>query len=398
MTALSLRAAPLPAAGTAATVIRAVRAWQLAPQPEGFPPDLPQPVAAAAGAPPAGPAWAEHRTRFAVELVGDGVSGWQAPVSEPVARIIADDLARGLIGHDAAAPRRLAYRKTTGRHRSGPHAQQAASAIELACWDLASRAAGVSVTALLGGTVRTTVPAYATALGLDPCHPAAPDAAAWIAAAGFWGQKWPLPKQLILAGPKAVAKTLGPLREAAGEGRFMVDGLSRCRVDQAIGLLPVFADLDVAFVEDLVPPGTWAWHRLRSAAAGVALAAGEQAVDTTEQLRLLTGDGVDVWQVDPGWSGGLARALHTTELASGLGMATFPHGDRLPAALALAGTCCRDMIPAVEWHLTVEPLRQEIFAAPLQVDNGALPVRTGPGLAERLDLPPGTSAMEVTGP
>ncbi|MEV7004723.1 hypothetical protein AB0N62_45255 [Streptomyces sp. NPDC093982] len=42
-------------------------------------------------------------------------------------------------------------------------------------------------------------------------------------------------------------------------------------------------------------------------------------------------------------------------------MRPFPHGDRLPAALALAGTCCRDEIPAVEWHLTLEPLRQQIF-------------------------------------
>ncbi|MFE4054924.1 enolase C-terminal domain-like protein [Streptomyces sp. NPDC059096] len=397
MTALTLPT-DLPATGSVTTVIRAVRAWQLAPQPAGLPQGLPEPIAAAVGEPPAGPAWAENRTRFAIEIVGDGVSSWQAPVSETVAQIIADDLAHGLIGHDAAAPRRLAYRKKTGRHRSGPHARQAASTIELACWDLASRAAGVSVTALLGGTIRTAVPAYATALGLDPTHPAAPEAAAWITEAGFWGQKWPLPKQLILAGPKAVAKTLSPLREAGGNGRFMVDALGRCRLDDAMRLLPVLADLDVTFIEDLLPPGTWAWHRLRSAGAGVALAAGEHAVDEAEQVHLLTGDAVDVWQVDPGWSGGLARSLHTTELAADLGMPTFPHGDRLPAALALAGTCCRDKIPAVEWHLTLEPLRQEIFSIPLRTENGMLPVRTAPGLAEPLNLPPGATAMEVTGP
>ncbi|MDW6058191.1 hypothetical protein SAZ11_08830 [Streptomyces sp. FXJ1.4098] len=65
------------------------------------------------------PAWAEHRTRFAIELVGDGVSGWQAPVGETVAQMATGDLAAGLIGHDAAARRRLAYRKKTGRHSSG---------------------------------------------------------------------------------------------------------------------------------------------------------------------------------------------------------------------------------------------------------------------------------------
>ncbi|KIZ15377.1 enolase C-terminal domain-like protein [Streptomyces natalensis] len=393
------RTVPAPARTAASlTVIRGVRAWQLSPQPAGLPYGLPESLAAAASELPAGPAWAEHRTRFAIELVGDGISGWQAPVGETVAQIIVDDLAAGLIGHDAAAPRRLAYRKKTGRHRSGAHARQAASAVELACWDLASRATRVSVTALLGGTVRHTVPAYASALGLDPAHPAAPEAAAWITKSGFWGQKWPLTKQLIHAGPGAVAKALTPIRQAAGECRFMVDGLGRCRLDEAMRLLPVLADLQVAFAEELLPPGSWSWHRLRAAGAGVPLAAGEHAVDEAEQVRLLAGGGVDVWQVDPGWSGGLARSLHTTELAADLGMATFPHGDRLPAALALAGACCRDKIPAVEWHLTLEPLRQQIFSGSVRVEGGRLAVRSVPGLTEVPRLPEKTPVLEVTAP
>src|SRR5262245_39783209 len=101
MTALTVPA-PARTAAAAATVIRTVRAWRLPPQPAGLPPGLPEPLAAAAGEPPAGPAWAEHRTRFAIELVGDVVSGWQAPVGETVAQIVTDDLAAGLIGHDAA--------------------------------------------------------------------------------------------------------------------------------------------------------------------------------------------------------------------------------------------------------------------------------------------------------
>ncbi|MFI6350252.1 enolase C-terminal domain-like protein [Streptomyces sp. NPDC050560] len=381
----------------ASTVIRSVRAWQLPAQSDGLPHGLPEAVVAAVGRPPAGPSWAEHRVRFAIELVGDGVSGWQAPLGETAMQIIVDDLAPGLIGHDVTAPRRLAYRKKAGRHRHGAHARQAASAVELACWDLASRVSGVGVSTLLGGAVRTTVPAYASALGLDPVHPAAPEAAAWATHQGFWGQKWPLPKSLVLAGPKAVADALGPIREAAGESRFLVDALGGCRLDEAMLLLPVLADLDVAFAEELLPPGSPAWHRLRATGTKVPLAAGEHAVDEAEQIRLLTGGHLDVWQTDPGWSGGLARSLHTTELAADLGMATFPHGDRLPAALALAGTCCRDKVPAVEWHLTLEPLRQQVFSAPMRAEEGWLPVRTAPGLAEVPALPEKPAVLEVTG-
>ncbi|OLT36359.1 mandelate racemase [Actinomadura sp. CNU-125] len=381
---------------TAPTVIRAVRVWRLPAQPAGLPPGLPEPVAAAAVHPPAGPAWAEHRTRFALELVGEEISGWHAPVGEAVMRIIVDDVAAGLIGHDTAAPRRLPYRRRTGRHRRGAHARQADSAVELACWDLASRATKASVTELLGGTIRPAVPAYASALGLDPTHAAATDAAAWISDAGFWGQKWPLTKPLILAGPRAVAAALAPLHEAAGPGQLIVDGLGRCRLDEALRLLPVLADLQVAFAEELLPPGSPGWHRLRG--AGVPLAVGEHAVDGVEQVHLLTGGSVDVWQVDPGWAGGLARSLHITDLAADLGMATFPHGNHLLAAVALAGACYRDTIPAVEWHLTLEPLRQQIFSASAQVEGGLLPVRTAPGVIEIPRLPEKAAVLEVTAP
>jgi L-rhamnonate dehydratase len=383
------------AGDAAASVIRGVRVWRLAVQPAGLPPALPEPVAAAAVA-PAGPVWAEHRTRFAIELVGQGVSGWHAPVGEAVARVVCDDLATGLIGHDAAQPRCLPYRPRTGRNHTGGHARQALSAVELACWDLASRATGVGVTELAGGTVRTAVPVYASALGLDPVHVAACAAAGWIAEAGFWGQKWPLTKHLILAGPAAVAATLGRLREAAGACRFMVDGLGRCRLDEAMRLLPVLADLDVYFAEDLLPPGSWGWDRLRASARDIALAGGEQAVDEAEQVNLLIGGAVDVWQTDPGWSGGLARSLHTIEVAADLGLPTFPHGAHLPAALALAGACCRDKVPAIEWHLTVEPLRQEIWSRPLRPDGGRLTVRTATGLAEIPMLAEKKPMMEVT--
>ncbi|MET8623771.1 enolase C-terminal domain-like protein [Kitasatospora sp. NPDC004669] len=367
----------------AGTVIREVQAWRLPPQEAGLPEGLPKEIAAAA-VEPAGPQWAEHRERFALCLVGDGGLGWHGPVSSPVLQVIRDDHAAGLIGHDAAQHRRLPYRKATGRHRTGPHARQAVSAVELACWDLASAASGSSVVDLLGGQVRSRVPAYASALGLDPAHPAAGEAAAWIAGAGFWGQKWPLTKQLILAGPRAVAATLGRLREAAGEGPFMVDGLGRCHLDDALRLLPVLADLGIHWAEELVPPGSWGWQRLRSVHAGVPLAAGEHAVDEAEQTRLLTDGQVDVWQIDVGWAGGLVRSLHTVETAADLGIPVFPHGAHLNAGLALAAACCRDKVPAVEYHLTVEPLRQQIREHPLTVEGGWVQARTMQGLAGRL--------------
>ncbi|WP_017578512.1 hypothetical protein [Nocardiopsis kunsanensis] len=89
--------------------IRKVRIWPLPSQPPDLPPDLSNPIAACALT-PAGPAWPEHRHRFALELVAAQTSGWSGPVSETVALILAGELAPGLLGHDPTQHRALAHR------------------------------------------------------------------------------------------------------------------------------------------------------------------------------------------------------------------------------------------------------------------------------------------------
>ncbi|WP_218005816.1 enolase C-terminal domain-like protein [Actinomadura hibisca] len=361
-------------------MIHTVRAHRLVPQPPGLPSGLPAEVAACAVA-PAGSAWPEHRTRFVVEVAAGGGSGWHGPVSDPILALIGDVHADGLIGHDALFPRGLTYRRRAGRHLSGSHAAMAAAALELACWDLASRVTGVAVSGLLGGTVRAHVPAYASALGLDPTGAGAAEAAQWIVGAGFWGQKWPLPKTLLAQGLPAITRCLERLRAAVPESRVMVDAHRQVRADQLPALVAVLSELDITWLEEPAlapgPPGCpgSAFHRT------VAVAGGEHAVEGTDQIRLLTSGEVVVWQPDPSWIG-LSRALFTTDLATGVGAATFPHGGHLPAALHLAAACCRDMIPAVEYHLTLEPLRQAILTDPIIPDQGVLAVRADPGLAD----------------
>jgi L-alanine-DL-glutamate epimerase-like enolase superfamily enzyme len=136
--------------------------------------------------------------------------------------------------------------------------------------------------------------------------------------------------------------------------------------------MPVFAALGVFWAEELT---TSASH---SRVQGVPLAAGEHSVDPGDQPRVLAG-GVQVWQVDPGWTG-LSRALRSADVAADMGVPTFPHASHLPATVILAGTCCRDKVPAVEYHLTVEPLRQQIFTDILEPSDGWLPVRAEPGI------------------
>jgi L-alanine-DL-glutamate epimerase-like enolase superfamily enzyme len=144
--------------------------------------------------------------------------------------------------------------------------------------------------------------------------------------------------------------------------------------------------VEVAWAEELLPPGSPGWTRLAGARGRLPLAAGEHAYDEAEQVRLLDSGLIDVWQVDVGWCGGLSRALHTVEVAADHAMATFPHGENLAAALTLATACCRDKIPAIEYHLTLEPLRQSTARTPVLPAQGQVTAPQTPGLHDGFHL------------
>jgi L-alanine-DL-glutamate epimerase-like enolase superfamily enzyme len=325
---------------------------------------------------PAAQPWPENLLRLAIGVSDDsGATGWFGPVSAGVAALALDQVAPAVIGHDLGAWRALASLTPHGRHDRGGHIRMAVSAVELAAWDLRSHQAGTPIGALVGGERRAQVPVYATALGIDIDHPLAPDIACWLATQGFWAQKWGLPGSGRGQPPLSDAKRLRRLRDAVGEdARICVDIGGRWPADYARQMLPVLAEVGVSWVEEPgAVPGT------DMARYGLARAAGEHDYDPAEQLRTLADD-VQIWQPDPTWCGGLAHTLSMVELAAMLGIRSFPHGSGLAVALALAASAPEQVIPAIEYHLTLEPLRQDHQIEPLVPVHGELAARTIPGL------------------
>ena len=104
------------------------------------------------------------------------------------------------------------------------------------------------------------------------------------------------------------------------------------------------------------------------------LAWGEHAYDVPVQQAALASDLVDVWQPDVGWCGGLSAAVAATEIALRRGIPVYPHGGSLVAGCALAAWCGVDAVPAVEYHLTQEPLRQRFSHRPLAPASGSVHV------------------------
>ncbi|MGH9038008.1 MAG: mandelate racemase/muconate lactonizing enzyme family protein [Acidimicrobiia bacterium] len=333
--------------------------------------------------------WREHERRFLLELVAaDGTAGRYGACSAAVVEVVRDQLAPRLIGSDPRAVRVLERAPVGGRHRQGSHFQLATSAVELALWDLRSRLGGETVGALLGGALRTEIPLYASALGLDIDHPAAPDLARWLAGEGFHGQKWALPGHGRGEEPSRDIDRLERLREAVGpEHPIMVDAHGTWSVDYARRLLPSLRDLALAWVEEPLHPGNPGLSRLRRENPGVAFAGGEHAYDPELQLAAVMSGDLDVWQPEVSWHGGLAPSLRMADIAAWRGLRTFPHGAFLDGALNLAAAVEPSVIPAVEYHLTLESARQSLFTEARVPRRGAMEVRREPGLTPPYAVP-----------
>lgn len=332
--------------------------------------------------------WPENDTTLVLEVRSAvGCSGFFGPCSPTTIQVVADQVGPALLGMSARAHRTIATTRPKGRHISGAHFRIACSAARLAIVDLVSRQLGDSVATTLGGPTRTEVPAYATALGVATGHPLAPDIARWLKEQGFWGQKW----SLRLSDSDDVFRLGGwltALRDAVGfDTNIMIDALADWPMDHLVRMIPILAEHGVAWLEE--PAKNAMSHQVRQAAvaAGLPLASGEHAYDPGAQLRAIVGHGVDVWQPDVSWHGGLVEALHISDLAHGQGIRVFPHGSAVPATVAFAGLVSPRTLPAIEFHLTQEPGRQACLTEPMMPVHGALQIRNGPGLVHgyRLD-------------
>lgn len=327
------------------------------------------------------PAWPEVRERFVLSLFSDdGAVGRFGPVSATTARIISDQLIPAVTGCRLQSWRWLEGLDLAGRHKHGSHFRVAWSAVELAAWDLRSAAHGSHVLEFLSSGPRPSIPLYASALGFDIQHPEAPNVARWLAEEGYYGQKWQLPAITGPCTPGRALRLAENIREAVGdETRLMIDAMGRW--DHGLGrqMIRGLADLGVMWVEEPtaasrhgdpppVPPG----HE------GL-LAAGEHAYELAEQMSLVWHPSIGILQPDIGWCGGLTRALILTAVADAAGKVVIPHGGSFCPGLILAAAS-PDTVPAVEYHVTLEPERQAIYSSPVHPLHGAAEVPKGLGL------------------
>ncbi|MCR2800101.1 mandelate racemase/muconate lactonizing enzyme family protein [Microbacterium sp. zg-Y818] len=261
----------------------------------------------------------------------DGAEGWGFSWTpqigaEAVLALLQHDVAPAAIGR-SADPGEAWLGLWEHLHEAGGGGLTtiALAGLDLAVWDAAARAAGGTVSNLLGRH-RQTARVYGSGVNL---HYALPELVAqaerWVAA-GFDAVK-------VKVGKPDAAEDLERLRavrEVIGPDRaLMIDANQRWDLDRATRVLDVLADVQPAWIEEPLRADDLAGHaelaRRLGASSRLPIAVGENLHTAHRFADYLRADAAQIMQPNVVRVGGITPFLRIAALAADHGAALHPH-------------------------------------------------------------------------
>ncbi|MFG2058433.1 mandelate racemase/muconate lactonizing enzyme family protein [Micromonospora sp. NPDC048930] len=339
------------------------------------------------------PPWRSlYSDRFETLLVkltaDDGTYGWGealAPVAPEVPQAIVDRLlAPALIGQDPRRVRPLWTRLTGLMRERGHlvgHQADALAAVDTALWDLAGKAYGMPVHALLGGAYRREVPTYVSGLPRPTDTDRAALAADWVRQ-GVRAIKLHLGHGVDadLATYDAVAATHPDLRVAV-DAHWAYDTADALRLGRALD------ERQAWFLEAPLVPEDVDGHRELAAAIATPVAVGEALRNRYEFRAWLAARAVDLCQPDVARTG-ITEAMAIAEVAAAHHVPVAPHhsvGLGVAVAAGLHVAAAIDAMPAFEFQPGTMRVASRILTVPLAGGPVSFPLPDSPGLGVDVD-------------
>jgi len=332
-----------------------------------------------------------HRiSAFYVEIETDeGIQGLWGPIDGYQIDPILRSLRPMLLGRDPLATELLFDMMVRmDRHGRSGYFMTAVSAVDHALWDLKGKAWGQPVYRLLGGPVRTSIPAYASMLGYSIEPQAAAAVASEYRTMGYSAQKW-----FFRYGPgdgaEGLAKNLAmaeAVRDAVGPHyKLMFDAFMAWDMPYAREMVAHLEPLNPTWMEEPLPPErVGSFVELRQS-SGVPLATGEHVYTRWQAKELLVAGAVDYLQNDPDWTGGISELTKICALASSFDVPVVAHGHSLLGALHVAGAQSPTAVPFVEFLIRHQAHKQAFHKRPISPVNGRISLPSEPGLGFELD-------------
>ncbi|MEL6298397.1 MAG: mandelate racemase/muconate lactonizing enzyme family protein [Pseudomonadota bacterium] len=341
---------------------------------------------------------ATSRGSCLVEITADdGTTGWGECLGPPhLNAAVIDAFRPHLIGADPRATDLIwqtLYNQFRDQGQKGLTIT-AISGVDIALWDLKGKALGLPCAVLMGGPLRTSVPAYATGTYRlpegDPLDYIVDEVRGYVAE-GFGAVKLKIGFGFDQDVPliRAVRDAIGP------EVGLMLDANHGYDAIEAIAVGNAVAACDIGWFEEPVVPDDLGSYLDVKARQPIPVAGGECEYTRWGFREVLTRRAMDIIQPDTAAAGGLTECKKIADMATAFGVRYVPHvwgtGLGLAAALQLLAVLpdhpprIGNREPLLEFDRSEHPFRQAVLKHPIEHDNGRVAIPNGPGLGITID-------------
>ncbi len=308
----------------------------------------------------------------------DGLIGWgdgfAYGVAEATRAVLDHTIGPRLVGLDARDIGGINHRLQVANHLWGRYGitMFAISAVDVALWDLAGKAAGLPLHRLLGGARRLSIPCYASLFRYDDPALVAEHARRAL------GDGFAHVKLHEIGEPEVQTA-----REVLGaDVSLMVDTNCPWTPREARVMAERLGDYDLHWLEEpIFPPEDFRALAELQAASGVALASGENLCTAFQFQSMIEAGAVTYAQPSVTKVGGVTEMMKVIALAEPQGVAVVPHcpyfGPGLLASLHVLATCPDE---ALGEYLYFESLEASLYGEATLPADGMLAVPEGPGL------------------
>ena len=214
-------------------------------------------------------------------------------------------------------------------------AVMALSGVDLALWDLLSRAEGKPVHEMIGPRRKERVRSYAT--GTDP---------AWYAEQGFTAHKFPHRWSGEEADYASATASAGKAREFLGaDALVMIDAYMSWDTDVTLEMARRLSEFDVYWFEDVLTPDDLDGQAdLCSRVKPTLIAGGEHEFTHHGFSEIAKAGALDLWQPDITWCGGITAGLRILDVAERAGVPVAPHrGGEVWGLHLIVASDCEDL-------------------------------------------------------
>lgn len=270
----------------------------------------------------------------------------------------------------------------------------AASALDVACWDIAGRHFGATVSQLLGGSFRKSVRLYANGWYEGCSNPEQfAERAKAVAAAGYTALKldpfgayydW-----IDEMGLKKARETVMAVRDATrGKLDILIEHHGRFNPTSAIMIAERLLDLDPLFMEEPIHPENLEGLKKYRLSVKARVALGERVLTKEQVVHLLANNLTDFLQPDITNVGGVTEARKICGLAEAFGVEVAFHNAFGPIQTAVTlqmDAAMPNFLIQESFYDLFPKWKLNLVKNQLKIEHGKAAVPSRPGIGVEID-------------